>query len=171
MSQESNCNCHVYPSLLDDRARSGVVSVRLGPSSVASASKLSDIIRELNCSLPKANCSDTEYHSQYRSFDGTCNNLANPVWGAASMPYSRMLDAIYYDVNGLSDPVGFPDQPFAPDLPSPHRISNEFLVHVTRAKGNNNNLSHMMMQWGQFLDHDISFTADSEGAERCFLPK
>lgn len=158
-----------FPS--DDRARSGVVSVRLGPSSVASSTKLSDIIKELNCSVLEPDCSNTEYHSHYRTYDGSCNNLDNPLWGAANTPFSRMLDPIYYDVNGLSDPAGFPDQPFAPDLPSPHRVSKEFVIHTTEASGNKQQYSHMMMQWGQFLDHDISFTAESEGAEKCFLPK
>lgn len=145
--------------------------MRLGPSTVASANRLSDIIEELNCSMPTADCSDTEYHSRYRTFDGTCNNLDNPLWGAATTPYTRKLDPIYYDVNGLSDPAGFPDQPYTPELPSPHRVSKEFIIHVTEASGNKNRYSHMMMQWGQFLDHDLSFTAESEGAEKCFLPK
>lgn len=82
-----------------------------------------------------------------------------------------MLDPLYYDANGLSDPAGFPDQPFAPDLPSAHLVSKRYVIHIKEAKGNEKEYSHMLMQWGQFLDHDISFTAESEGSEKCFLPK
>lgn len=160
----------VADHLLDDRSRKGAVSVRLGPSSIASAGKLSEIVKEANCSFPEANCSDTEYHSKYRTFDGTCNNLENPLWGAAATPFTRMLDPVYYDSNGLSDPVGFPDQPFAPHLPSPHLVSKVFFIHLKEGNRNNKRYSHMLMQWGQFLDHDISFTAESEGSEKCFLP-
>ncbi|XP_048581153.1 peroxidasin isoform X2 [Nematostella vectensis] len=146
------------------------VSIRLGPSSLASASKLSEIIRELNCTHRKVNCSDTRFNARYRTMDGTCNNLDNPLWGSAPVPFSRMSDPVYYDDNRLSDPVGFPDQPFAPSLPSPHFISKEFFIHSRRAKPGESGYSHMLMQWGQFLDHDITFTAESEGAQKCFLP-
>lgn len=108
---------------------------------------------------------------RYRSLDGTCNNLDHPFWGAAPVAFTRMLDAVYYDDNRLSDPIGFPDQPFAPPMPSPHLVSQEFLVHRARAKRSRSRYSHMLMQWGQFLDHDLTFTAESEGAEKCFLPK
>lgn len=47
------------------RSRTDGVSIRLGPSSLASASKISDIIRNINCTEPKVNCSDNEYHSRY----------------------------------------------------------------------------------------------------------
>ncbi|KAG6441268.1 hypothetical protein O3G_MSEX001737 [Manduca sexta] len=35
--------------------------------------------------------------SRYRTIDGTCNNLNKPTWGAASMPYARILPAKYGD--------------------------------------------------------------------------
>jgi hypothetical protein len=82
-----------------------------------------------------------------------------------------MLDPVYFDDNRLSDPIGFPDQPFAPPISSPHLISREFFVHRVRARDSSMKYSHMLMQWGQFMDHDLTFTAESEGAEKCFLPK
>ena len=160
-----------HSTSLGDRSRSGFVSIRLGPSSLASTSKLSDVIKELNCSQPTANCTDSEYHAKYRTFDGTCNNLDNPLWGSAPTAFTRMLDSLYYDENGLSDPIGFPDQLYAPEMPSAHLVSRELFIHRKRATNNEKKHSHMLMQWGQFLDHDISFTAESNGAEKCFLPK
>jgi hypothetical protein len=35
----------------------------------------------------------------YRSFDGSCNNLKNPWWGQAEMPYKRLLIPDYADGN------------------------------------------------------------------------
>lgn len=35
--------------------------------------------------------------SRYRSFDGTCNNLYNPTWGAANTRYGRLLLPNYAD--------------------------------------------------------------------------
>ena len=37
-------------------------------------------------------CDDTE---MYRSADGTCNNLDNPLWGSAGIQHLRLLDNAY----------------------------------------------------------------------------
>lgn len=47
----------------------------------------------LGCGTPPAYCSDTPY----RSYDGSCNNLKNPVWGMPNTPYNRMLPPNYGD--------------------------------------------------------------------------
>lgn len=47
----------------------------------------------LGCGTPVNNCDN----SQYRSFDGSCNNLQNPVWGTPNTRYNRLLPAIYGD--------------------------------------------------------------------------
>ncbi|KAG9510980.1 Chorion peroxidase [Fragariocoptes setiger] len=36
-------------------------------------------------------------HLLYRTYDGSCNNLAHPNWGAAWTAYARLLPAIYDD--------------------------------------------------------------------------
>ena len=41
--------------------------------------------------------------ARYRTFDGTCNNLLNPWWGSANIPFRRLLDANYAD--GTENPV------------------------------------------------------------------
>ena len=35
--------------------------------------------------------------TQYRSYDGSCNNLERPLWGRSMIPYNRYLPAHYGD--------------------------------------------------------------------------
>ena len=80
--------------------------------------------------------------------------------------------AKYYDVDGISDPIGFPDQPEAPSLPSPHEISAKFFEHQKTPESSNiHGYSHMLMLWGQFVDHDMTLTAESEGGDHCLFPR
>lgn len=47
----------------------------------------------LGCGTPPAGCPK----NRYRSFDGSCNNLRNPVLGTPNTPYNRLLPARYGD--------------------------------------------------------------------------
>ena len=155
---------------LDQRLQSaGAIITNLSPISLASHDKLAELINATHCVIPKANCSDVNFHSRYRTFDGTCNNLQHPLWGAANVPFKRIIKAKYWDTEGFGEPYGFPGQSMTL-LPSPHLISKRYVSH--RKPGNRRGtFSHMMMQWGQFLDHDLTFTAESEGSDHCALPR
>ena len=50
------------------------------------------------------NCSDMCFHRKYRTFDGTCNNLLHPMWGASLTPFNRLLSPVYE--NGFIDVIG-----------------------------------------------------------------
>lgn len=159
-------------SYIDPRLRSaGPIISNLETVSLASPEKLQEIINESQCVVPKVDCSDHITNSTYRTFDGTCNNLENPLWGAANVPYNRIIKARYWDTEQLGEPVGFPGQEFAPPLPSPHVISTSYVLSRQNGTGTGTKFSHMMMQWGQFIDHDITFTAESEGSESCEVPR
>ncbi len=92
---------------------------------------------------------------RYRSADGTCNNFFYPRNGASGMPFSRILPANYED--GISAPVGLGQQlagkPFEAPWPSPRHISWKIVRDIQPT--NPLHLTHMFMQWGQFLDHDL----------------
>lgn len=61
-------------------------------SSLASSSEQQDP-ETLGCGTAPEFCPDTPY----RSFDGSCNNLVNPVWGTPNTPYNRLLSPNYAD--------------------------------------------------------------------------
>ncbi|CAK1579404.1 unnamed protein product [Parnassius mnemosyne] len=87
---------------------------------------------------------------RYRSFDGTCNNLENPFWGAAKEPYAELVNNSYAD--GVHK---FPETSNNEQLPNPRAIS--LLVfpdkNIIDYKWNLNT-----MQWGQIITHDMSFS-------------
>lgn len=82
--------------------------------------------------------------------DGTCNNFRNPLRGAAYRPYTRLM-APQYD-NGLSEPVSS----IRNVRPSPREVSRGVLSTPKTVSMNDFNM--MMMQFGQFLAHDMSKT-------------
>ncbi|MCA9262226.1 MAG: peroxidase family protein [Planctomycetales bacterium] len=91
-----------------------------------------------------------------RTLDGTGNHLVNPLWGAASIPFTRASDFVTYD-DGMSEPVV--------GMPNPRHLSN-VLGDQPSPMADLRGLSDFVWQWGQFLDHDI--TLRRGGAE--FMP-
>ncbi|XP_076462560.1 peroxidasin-like isoform X2 [Babylonia areolata] len=119
----------------------------------------------------RTDCTESCFHRHYRTVDGTCNNLHNPAWGASNIPFQRLLHPIYE--NGFNTPVGWNRGRLynGLHLPSPRLVSSLLMAtpHIT----NDDIHTHMLMQWGQFLDHDldlspqaISFSRFSDGT-RC----
>ncbi|PSN41980.1 hypothetical protein C0J52_10520 [Blattella germanica] len=102
------------------------------------------------CPAP-ANCRP----GKYRSADGSCNNLNNERWGRAGTALQRVLPPKYGD--GVNSPrVDARGQ----ELPSARLISTQF---ATDANNPYDNYTLLVMQWGQFLDHDLTHTPVSRG--------
>uniref|UniRef100_A0A914CSD3 peroxidase n=1 Tax=Acrobeloides nanus TaxID=290746 RepID=A0A914CSD3_9BILA len=89
------------------------------------------------------------YHLKFRSFDGSCNNLEEPLKGAAFMPLSRLKDPIYDDV--FSAPVSS----LKHLRPSSREASRLLLSSSAEITSKSNAL---FMQWGQFIAHDVAKT-------------
>lgn len=87
--------------------------------------------------------------TDFRSMDGTGNNLTNPDWGSTDEQLLRMAAAAYAD--GLASPAGT-------DLLSAREISNLLAAHIDDDTPNNRNLTAYLYIWGQFLDHDLDLT-------------
>ena len=109
-----------------------------------------------NCSVPTIN--------QFRTIDGTCNNLLTPLLGASNTEFRRLKPAQYED--GISVPVGHAQQvngnQFGPPWPSARRVSRTIIKDITRSS---RVLTHIFMLWGQFVDHDLDLFAEFETHE------
>uniref|UniRef100_A0A3Q3VVY8 Uncharacterized protein n=1 Tax=Mola mola TaxID=94237 RepID=A0A3Q3VVY8_MOLML len=103
-----------------------------------------------------------DHLDKYRSISGFCNNRQNPLWGAANTPLVRWLPAEYED--GEREPKGWNQGRLHNgfQLPSPHEVSKKILR--TSSMGKEDVYSHMLVEWGQYIDHDISFTPQSSGS-------
>jgi len=101
----------------------------------------------------KMDC-DTNVHKGFRTLDGSCNNLENPDFGKAGIKFLRLLPPQY----GSSDSLNALGGEFRPN---PRHISNTLMKKPSNI-GSSSNLSSFTFAWGQFLDHDIDITPESE---------
>ena len=137
-----------------------------GPGSLLQTSEVSLMYRESGCQAakPVPRCN---YRYRYRTIDGTCNNLCKPFQGSAHTAFRRLIPSKYED--GVSDMIGKRQAngtnikpgsgPFDPPYPSPRFISQRI---VANDSSNELPLTHMVMQWGQFLDHDLDLAPEPE---------
>uniref|UniRef100_A0A8R1Y256 Peroxidase n=1 Tax=Onchocerca volvulus TaxID=6282 RepID=A0A8R1Y256_ONCVO len=102
-------------------------------------------------------CDEKCFHSRYRTYDGQCNNQIHTMWGASQTQFRRLLPPIYE--NGFNMPVGWNPNKlyFGYRKPNARSVSRKLLgtKYITPHK----TYSAMLMQWGQFIDHDLDFTA------------
>nr|XP_014344446.1 PREDICTED: peroxidasin-like protein isoform X2 [Latimeria chalumnae] len=110
------------------------------------------------------NCSNICFHQKYRTHDGTCNNLQNPMWGASLIAFQRILKPVYE--NGFSLPRGVSQDRLynGHPLPMPRLISTTIVGTETITP--DDRYTHMVMQWGQFLDHDLDQTVPALSMSR-----
>ncbi|XP_039301843.1 uncharacterized protein LOC105195032 isoform X2 [Solenopsis invicta] len=92
---------------------------------------------------------------RYRTSDGSCNNLQNLWWGSAMSAMQRLLPPEYHDgVQSVRRSKNGRPLPSARDITSTiHENKDVPLASIT----------HMLMQWGQFVDHDLTATGQSRG--------
>ncbi|XP_078041721.1 peroxidasin [Augochlora pura] len=131
----------------------------LTPEQVREIERLSDCTGHRR----QRNCTNMCFHHRYRSVDGSCNNLRYPTWGSSYTGFRRVLQPIYE--NGFSTPVGWDKGRRYYGYPKPAaRLVSTTLVttqHVT----SDDRITHMVMQWGQFLDHDLDHSLPSVSSE------
>ncbi|KAL8610224.1 hypothetical protein ACOMHN_038919 [Nucella lapillus] len=104
---------------------------------------------------------DTFPYQNYRTADGTCNHIFN--YGASSTPVRRLLPPAYEDKKGAPRTRGKSGKP----LPAATTVSR--FIHPkpsSPAEGT----TFMVMQWGQFMDHDITgfpLATEEDNTLRC----
>ncbi|XP_019613501.1 PREDICTED: thyroid peroxidase-like [Branchiostoma belcheri] len=90
---------------------------------------------------------------EFRSANGRCNNRNHPLWGSSEQPFRRLLEPEYGD--GLMTPRTTGSGRDGAPLPSPRLVSTTMHEDLRKSSPVN---THMVMQFGQFLDHDITLT-------------
>lgn len=108
------------------------------------------------------NCLEDPALRRYRTRTGVCNNLQNPLFGAANKPFRRLIDAQYED--GVSQLRGtmqgqqtglFHHGPFGSPNPSARLVSQTV---VRDRLDEQDGISHLTTIWGAFIDHEFAAT-------------
>ena len=126
--------------------------------------------------------------AEFRTIDGSNNNLANPDQGRADMPLVRMRDVIanvpsgfnptflapaYED--GIDTPRGMTDINNPPGvgtsrLPNTRDISNIVVAQGSNSIPNLLGASDWIWQWGQFIDHDLALEEPLPTSDLLLIP-
>ncbi|XP_032794174.2 peroxidase isoform X6 [Daphnia magna] len=99
--------------------------------------------------LPPAPTCDPTY--RYRTFDGTCNNLNFPRFGQAGTIFQRLMGPATYANDLSAIRLAKSGNP----LPSTRLISTTVTVNSSVF---DYDAALITMQWGQFMDHDLTQT-------------
>ncbi|XP_028457268.1 eosinophil peroxidase [Perca flavescens] len=103
-------------------------------------------------------CPSTPNLNKYRTATSVCNNIKNPRLGASNTPFARWLPAEYDD--GISQPKGFNRNRKINNflLPLVRQVSNNILSTTDAGVVNDTEYTHMVTLFGQWNDHDLTFT-------------
>ena len=150
----------------NDRYKHSIEDVHHRPGRLLKRSEVARLLSESGCKNAER-IPVCEAAHKYRTINGTCNNLRKPFQGSAHTAFRRLIPSKYED--GVSDMVGKRQAngknikpgsgPFDPPYPSPRFISQRI---VANDSSNELPLTHMVMQWGQFLDHDLDLAPEPE---------
>ncbi|XP_011700902.1 PREDICTED: uncharacterized protein LOC105457760 isoform X2 [Wasmannia auropunctata] len=108
---------------------------------------------EVQCPVDDSRCDPT---TPYRTLSGHCNNLRNPSLGKSLTTFARLLPPAYED--GVSKPRG--TSVTGASLPNPRVISTVIHPDISNL---HNRYTLMVMQFAQFLDHDMTMTPIHKG--------
>ncbi|XP_057379557.1 chorion peroxidase-like [Daphnia carinata] len=124
----------------------GIPAGKIGPiSRLAASSNVTDRQAALP---PLAPC---DFSSKFRTIDGSCNSNYQPRFGQAGTIFRRFIDFSNYADNVSK----FRNSVYGNPLPSPRLISTTVMVNDTVPDPS---VTLLTMQWGQFLDHDLTLT-------------
>ncbi|XP_026057745.1 eosinophil peroxidase [Carassius auratus] len=133
------------------------------PTELLSAEDMETILQVTGCSSETLSpvCKSDCLSKRYRTITGHCNNRENPQWGAANTAYTRWLSPEYEDPRGA--PRGWnPKHTYHNHtLPPVRSVSQEVLYTHNENISLDMSLSHLLVEWGQWIDHDLTLTPQS----------
>ena len=156
-----------HTGVLSAEARAEELATELfhKPGSMLKKEEIARMKTESGCTGRKKPMCFTPTFQRFRTIDSTCNNLMNPLLGATDTPLVRLIPSQYEDGisslrGGLQNRKGefFKAGPFSQPNPSARLVSQTVIRNVNEDEA----LTHIAMQWGQFLDHDTSLTPEQE---------
>ncbi|XKL68847.1 hypothetical protein PGB90_006616 [Kerria lacca] len=85
---------------------------------------------------------------KYRRYDGLCNNVKHPTWGATNTPFTRMVGPLFAD--GINSPrISVQGTPLPPARIVSRTMHPDEGYHEHAA-------TIMIIAFGQFMDHDLT---------------
>jgi peroxidase len=137
------------------------------PGSLLTHEEISTLMTEAGCRAREEEEFEcfTPSFQRFRTIDGVCNNLDNPLLGATDTALPRLIPSQYED--GISSLRGniqnrqgglFNTTAFVPPNPSARHISQTVILDIPQDE----RLTHILMQFGQFIDHDLSLSPELE---------
>ena len=128
----------------------------LSPNFIASLEKLAGC--KANFKLLQ-DCNELSVsQNEYRTITGQCNNLNHPFWGSSNQPLHRYTSELYED--GVSEPIGWNQGRLYNGFPIPNArtVSNRIFKQLNADATDDTLLSHFAVTFGQYVDHDFSFS-------------
>ncbi|CAH1100326.1 unnamed protein product [Psylliodes chrysocephalus] len=105
-------------------------------------------ICDRECGLENIVCNDS---AKFRSIDGSCNNLNNPIWGTSYSVYDRLLPPKYGD-----SMHSFPKALSGKRLPNARKMTTK--IYSNFMPETISQISLSTMQYGNIVANDMSFT-------------
>ena len=161
----------------EERAESLAKELFHQPGSMLTSEEIALMTQESGCANVREAPECSLLTVFQRTIDGTCNNQDNPLYGASDTEFTRVVPAFYEDgidalrgdIQAKNEETGqgmFALDPFAAPAPSARLISKTIIFrNDTREE---DDFTHLLMQWGQFLDHDLDLSPELEAeCEHC----
>ncbi|CAF1371927.1 unnamed protein product [Adineta steineri] len=147
-----------------EHSRNEMRTIDFRPDQLLTSRQLERLALVSGCVIHQLKSHCNEKCMAYRTSDGTCNNLKQPFWGASLTALTRWLHAQYE--NGFNTPRGWNASKLYNGyiLPSAREVSSRLIA--TKTITPDPAFSHMLMQWGQFQDHDMSLTVQATSNTR-----
>ncbi|KAL2079752.1 hypothetical protein ACEWY4_025496 [Coilia grayii] len=132
----------------------------INTTDLVTAEELQLIERLTGClgRIQPPSCRTTPLINKYRTITSVCNNKKNPRLGASNTAFTRWLPAEYED--GIAQPKGWDPSKLYNNvlLPLVREVSNRILSTTDNGVENDNEYSYLVTIFGQWNDHDLSFT-------------